>query len=556
MPRDSDVPVLNPLDAGRKALSLGSWEEARTCFEAALEQGESAEVIEALAMASWWLDDARVTIESRERAYRLYRAHGDVKGAARMAIWLAWDYMAFRGESAVANGWLQRAHRLLDDLEPAKEHGWLAIREAEFTFLLGNDVVGARCLAGRAREIGRSVGDADLELSALALEGMSRASEGDVANGIKLLDEASAAAVAGEISELWAVGRTCCYVITACERVRDFDRADQWSQRMLEYAERWRIPHLFAVCRAHYAGVLVWRGTWAQAEVEFDAAMRELDRVRPGMGFEVVVRLAELRRRQGRLDEAASLFREVEFHPYAQLGLAAVALDRSDAARAVELAERFLRQLGSTNPLQRFVGLELLVQALVALGKDEAARDAVSELAELAALVGTDPLLASALASAGVVAAAQGDFEAARRRYEDAIDLFQRSGAPFETARARTGLARALAGLGRADIAIQQAQLALEGLQSMKAERESENAAALLSELRSQNETGPASALTRREVEVLQLVAQGLSNPEIAERLVLSEHTVHRHVANILTKLRLPSRAGAAAWAVQHQLVK
>lgn len=213
-------------------------------------------------------------------------------------------------------------------------------------FLLENDVAAARRLARRARAIGRSLGEGDVELSALALEGMALASEGKVAEGIRLLDEASAAAVAGEISELWAVGRTCCYLVTACERVRDFERASQWSKRMLEFAKRWRIPHLFAVCRAHYAAVLVWRGTWAEAEVEFEAAMREFAGSRPGMGFEPVVRLAELRRRQGRLDEASTLFREVEFHPYAQLGLAAVALDGDDAALAVELAERFLRQLG------------------------------------------------------------------------------------------------------------------------------------------------------------------------------------------------------------------
>jgi ATP/maltotriose-dependent transcriptional regulator MalT len=290
--------------------------------------------------------------------------------------------------------------------------------------------------------------------------------------------------------------------------------------------------------------------------VEFDAAMRELDHVRPGMGFEVVVRLAELRRRQGRLDEADALFREVEFHPFAQLGLAAVALDRGDAARAAELSERFLRRLRSTNPLQRFVGLELLVQALAALGQDGAARDVVNELEELATRLGTDPLRASALAAAGGVAATCGDFEAARVRYEDAVDLFQRSGAPYETARARIGLARALAALGRPDVALQQGQVALEALRKMRAETESEKAAALLRELGWRDEPKPASTLTPREVEVLKLVAQGLTNPAIAERLVLSEHTVHRHVTNILTKLRLPSRAGAAAWAAQHELVE
>jgi LuxR family maltose regulon positive regulatory protein len=530
----------DPLSAGREALSRGDWEGARASFEAALARGDSPEAIEALAMAAWWLDDAPVAIESRERAYRLYRDAGDVAGAARMAVWLAWDYIAFRGEPAVANGWLQRAHRLLDGAEPAAEHGWLAIREAEIAFLMDNDVAAARALATRAREIGRSLGDGDLELSALALEGMALASEGKVAEGIRLLDEASAAAVAGEISELWAVGRACCYLITACERVRDFERASQWSERMLEFAKRWRIPHLFAVCRAHYAAVLVSRGIWSEAEAEFEVAMREFAGSRPGMGFEAVVRLAELRRRQGRLDEAGALFREVEFHPFAQLGLAAVALDGGDAALGVELSERFLRQVGPENPLQRVAGLELLVRALVALSECERARGELGELQTLVAQVGTDPLRASALAAEGAVAAAEGDPETARRLYEDAVDLHHRSGAPFETAQARIELARVLTALGRHEAAAEQADAAHKVLDAMQAERAAD---------------GPAKALTPREVEVLRLVAKGLSNPAIAEELVLSQHTVHRHLANILGKLELPTRAAAAAWAARRGVV-
>jgi LuxR family transcriptional regulator, maltose regulon positive regulatory protein len=546
---------LDPLVAGRHALGRGQWEEALACFEAALQRGERADAVEALAMAAWWLDDAVVTIDARERAYRLYRAGGDARGAARMAIWLAWDYLAFRGEPAVANGWLQRAHRLLDDMAPTPEHGWLAIREGEVAFLLQNDITAARLLATQARAIGRSLGEGDVELSALALEGMALASAGQVAEGIRLLDEASAAAVAGEISELWAVGRACCYLITACERVRDFDRAAQWSVRMLEFARRWRIPHLFAVCRAHYGGVLVWRGTWAEAETEFEASMRAFRASRPGMGFEAVVRLAELRRRQGRVEEAAALFGEVEFHPYAQLGLAAVALDQGDAARGAELAERFLRQLGPENPLQRLAGLELLVRALVALSQIDRARATVAELHDLVAEVGTDPLRASALVAEGAVAAGEGDPETARRHYEDAIDLFQASGAPFETARARIELARVLAALGRKDDAIQQARAARDALIAMRAEREVGCAAALLRELDPDEASRPVSGLSPREVEVLRLVAQGLTNAAIAQRLVLSEHTVHRHVANILAKLGLSSRAAAAAWGAQHGLV-
>jgi ATP/maltotriose-dependent transcriptional regulator MalT len=551
----TELPVGDPLSAGREALSRGDWEEARACFEAALERDESAEAIEALAMAAWWLDDGAVTVESRERAYRLYREQGDVVAAARMAIWLAWDSLSFRGEPAVANGWLQRAHRLLDGGETVPEQGWLAIREGEIAFMLENDLAATRRLARRAQAIGRTLGAGDLELSAMALEGLALASGGKVAEGIRRLDEASAAAVSGEMSELWAASRACCYLVTACERVRDFERASQWSQRMLEFAKRWRIPSLFAVCRAHYAAVLVWQGSWEAAEAELQEATREFARVRPGMGFEAVVRLAELRRRQGRLEEASALFREVEFHPYAQLGLAAIALDRGDSALAAELAERFLRNLGPENRLQRFAGLELLIRALVGLSELERARVALSELMTLATEVDTDPLRASALAAEGAVAAADGDFETARRRFEDAVDLFQRTGAPVETAHVRIELARVLKGLGRQDMAVQQARLAHEAMRAMPAEWDAERAEALVRELDSVEAGGAAAALSPRELEVLQLVAQGLSNPEIAEQLVLSEHTVHRHLANILHKLDLPTRAAAAAWGARTGVV-
>jgi LuxR family transcriptional regulator, maltose regulon positive regulatory protein len=555
MSPEPELEIADPLRAGDEALSRGEWEQARSYFEAAEERRETVEAIEALAMAAWWLDDGQLTIESRERAYRLYREHGDAAGAARMAIWLAWDYLAFRGEPAVARGWLQRAHRLLDSLDPVPEHGWLAIREGEVAFLLDNDLAATRRLAGRARTIGSSLGVLDIELSALGLEGLALASEGKIADGIRQLDEASAAAIAGEMSELWAVGRTCCYMITACERVRDLERASQWCQRMLEFAKRWRIRELFAVCRAHYGAILVWRGTWDEADATFETAMQEFAGSRPGMAFEALVRRAELRWRQGRFEEAAALFHKVEFHPYAQLGLAHLALDGGDAARAAERAERFLRKLGPESRLQRAAGLDLYARALVSLAEVVRARSALNELLGLVAEVGTDSLRAPALAVQGVVAEAEGDLDTARFSIEDAVDLFRQIGAPFETARTRLDLARVLAALGRNDAAAEQARVAQEALEGMQAEREANRAGALVTELEAAEAPEAATVLTPRELDVLKLVAQGLSNPEIAERLVLSEHTVHRHLANILRKLNLSSRSAAAAWGVRTGLL-
>jgi len=555
MRTEPELDVVDPLAAGREALSRGEWEQALSCFGDACERNNSAEAIEALVMAAWWLDNAQLAIESREHAYRLYRERGDAAAAARMAIWLGWDSLAFRGEPAVARGWLQRANRLLEGLSPVPEHGWLALREGEFAFLLSNDVVATRRFAERARSIGTALAVPDIEFSALGLEGLALASQGDIADGIRLLDEASAAAMGGEMSELWAAGRTCCYMITACERVRDLERAYQWSQRMLEFAKRWRIQDLFAVCRAHYGAILVLRGTWEEADAIFETALQELRATRPGIAFEALVRRAELRRRQGRFEEAAELFRQVEFHPYAQLGLAHVALDSGDAALAADRATRFLRKLGPENRLQRAAGLDLYARVLLALGQTDQARSANDELRDVVAEVGSDSLRASALAVDGLMAEAEGDLDAARSRFEDAIDLFLQSGDRFEAARSRLDLARVLAAVGRNDPAAEQARAAHEALTGMQAEHEAQRASALRRELGGPASAKAASVLTARELDVLKLVAGGLSNTEIAQRLFLSEHTVHRHLANILRKLDLSSRAAAAAWGVRAGLV-
>src|SRR5581483_11664453 len=120
------------LAEGRAALASGKWPTARRAFERALSIDEHPEALEGLGLAAWWLDLADVTFDARERAYRMYREHGEPRGAARVAVWLAWDYLAFRGEEAVASGWLQRARRLLESEPESLEHAWLAVRQSAF----------------------------------------------------------------------------------------------------------------------------------------------------------------------------------------------------------------------------------------------------------------------------------------------------------------------------------------------------------------------------------------------------------------------------------------
>jgi hypothetical protein len=131
------------LDGGWAELGRGHWDVALDCFERAVAKEESPEGFEGLSWAAWWLDDAEVVFAARNRAYHLYKQRGHAAGAARMAIWLACDHLDFHGALAVANGWLARAHRLLDGLEPGPEHGWLAFFEGSLQGLRFDDALSA-----------------------------------------------------------------------------------------------------------------------------------------------------------------------------------------------------------------------------------------------------------------------------------------------------------------------------------------------------------------------------------------------------------------------------
>lgn len=514
---------------------------------------ETPEALEGLSWAAWWLNDAEVLFDARERAYRMYRSREDRLAAARMATWLGTDHVDFRGELAVAQGWLARARRLLEGLEPRCEHGWLDVHEAEKHLML-NDTTSARELGSRAAGLGRRLGVVELEMMGLATEGLAFVTEGEVERGMSRLDEAAAAALGEEFGEIWPVGWCCCYMIYACERVRDYDRAAQWCGRLEEWSRRMDIEFVNRTCRAHYAGVLIWRGTWAEAELELTESAERLGESRPPMAAEATVRLGELRRRQGRLDEAEEIFEEVAEHPLALLGLGEVCMDRVDAGGARDRAEQYLRELPSVTGTLRAAGLELLVRAHVSLGEETKATAGLEELESVTSVVSTDPLRASAQFCAGVLEAAFGDSDTARAALEDASRLFHRSGAPFEAARSRLELARVLAGLGRSRDALREARAAATSLRRIGAAHEAGRADALALELEGPSSDG-SSPLTRREREVLGLVAEGKTDAAIAKALVISEHTVHRHVANILAKFCCASRSAAVAEALRKNLI-
>jgi DNA-binding NarL/FixJ family response regulator len=551
------------LGEGHRALEEGDWQRASDAFRAALGLCESPAGYEGLATALEALEDGPGAMSSRERAYLAFRESGEAAGAARMAIFLALDVLDFQGKLAVMRGWLERARHLLEETPPSFEHAFLAGVEAHVAMFRGHDPERTQVLAVHARSIAHAAGDIDAEMLAMALEGLARVTRGDVASGMALLDESSAAATAGELHNRAFVAQLLCYVIAACERVQDFDRAGQWCERLAELSERWALRSMLAACRTQYAGVLMARGTWVEAERELQVATLDLRRTRPGMAGDGLVRLAELRRRQGRIAEAAQLCREADRAPFrAQarpavfMVLAELALDGGDPTGAADIVERYLRAIPAEDRTGRAAGLELLVRTRVLDGPD-AVRDPMQELVAISQLVETTPLQASERYVRGILAHAHGDHDDARRAFEDAVDLYGAASMPYEEARARTALAAVLRSSGRVDRAEQEARAARDAFRALGVTAAS---AAIHSWLPSTDAPVLAepAGLSPREQDVLRLIAQGLSNRQIAERLFLSVRTVERHISNIYAKLGASgkaARAQATSYAHRHALV-
>jgi LuxR family maltose regulon positive regulatory protein len=552
------VPDLSAsLEDGRAALARRDWPAARQAFDRALAHGESPEALEGIGMAAWWAEDYPAAIRAREHAYRIWRAASDRAGAARMAVWLASDYADYRGETAVANGWLRRAERLLDGLAPSPEHAWLAYNKAHFALMVNRDPAEARRLSAEAAALARTAGPADMEMLDIALEGLALVTEGRVADGMGRLDEASVAVTAGEVSDPITIGVTCCYLIRACEQVRDYDRAAQWCERVRDFSRRVNFTGLFAACRIQYAALLTLRGEWEEAETEIEALHRHVETSQPRLVAIARVRLAELRRRQGRLAEAAALFVEAGTHGLAILGRAALALDEGAAAEAVDLVEEYLRRVPPNDRTERVPGLEVAVLARTAAGDPPGAAAALDELRDIAGRVGTVPLRAAVASAEAAVLSAAGEHAAACARLDEAATLYEDCRAPFEGGRARLALARELRASGRPQAATMQARAARTVFEELGADRDALEAGAFLKagEAKPRAQSSGCRPLTSREIEVLRLVAQGLSDREVAARLELSEHTIHRHITNILTKTGLPSRTAAVAHAAKQGLL-
>jgi ATP/maltotriose-dependent transcriptional regulator MalT len=521
---------------GWAALEDADWERARAIFES---EPESAESLDGLGLARWFGDEVDDGVALRERAFEAYVADGDCDRAARVATWISRQYL-ISGRASAANGWLARAERALAAVPECSGHGWVAVEHARGAPTAAE----AAALAERALAIAREHGDADLESCALSVLGRAQIAGGDVDDGFARLDEAMAAATAGRIRNVHTLGDAYCNLITAATAAGDWDRAREWCRLVDEFAEERGISVLFGACRTVHADVLAASGQWEEAEAALGDAVAAHRRAYATLASAPLASLALLRVRQGRLAEAEELLADRAEEPIALLALAELRLAEAEPASAAALLERAIAVTQDDAMTEARV-LAPLVAALIAVGDLDGARSAYTRLDELAVRSARRLVRARASLSAARLALADDDGSAAAHA-QSALEAFRALEMPHEAAESRLELARALAS-DVPRLAQEEARASLAAFKELGAARGAAAASAVLRALGGDQPTG----LTARELEVLSLVARGLTNAGIAEELFITEKTAGHHVGRILAKLGVRNRAEAAAHAAR-----
>jgi DNA-binding CsgD family transcriptional regulator/tetratricopeptide (TPR) repeat protein len=524
---DALVPTVSQtelLAAGRAAIARADWAEASRIFSELLAAGESAEAEWRLAQALWFLNDVERSLAHHRRAYALFRAEGDDR-AVRIACWIAIEHALIYGDVSVARGWFARAAELAGPERPTSGTGWLLLMRAAFE----ENVAALEASARASLDLGRMVGDLDLEVCSLVMLGQAVVLQGQVHEGLELVEQAMGSVVAGELDDPTVVADCFCVMLATCECAGDYDLAEQWVRTAASYAQQRSCPFVAAQCRTTYAGLLIAAGRWKDAEEELLGALRIYATGHRGLGPQVAAKLADLRIRQGALEEAEDLLAGLEHLPAAKLPLARMALVRGDPRAALALIGPAVPE-GELRLGDMPAGL-LAVEAEVAAGELAAGAELVDRLSHLARQAGSPMYQAEASLWRSRVAAAAGDTVLAAA-LADAAAQCPYPDAPLagrihlEQARQRAGTDAALA--------------LLRSLGSP-------------TRLPPRSGDEPAGALSRREQEVLALVGAGLSNPQIASRLYLSPRTVEHHVGHIFAKLGLSSRAALAAYAARQE---
>ena len=536
----------NQVGEGFRAMATGDWRGARDAFSAVLAVAEVPEALFGLANALFWLGDLAGTIANCEKAYAGFRRRGDPMFAAGAALALVGYNKGYLGNTAAARGWLSRAARIIENEAPELRGELLGA-----TAYVTEDPVESEALARQAAEIGRANGHSDLELMAMHAVGQALVQQGRTEEGMALLDEAMAGVIGGEYGDPLTAAQMSCMTMVVCGSCFDLERATQWVQSLQGFIERYGCPFLYAECRTYYGRVLFENGDWGAAETLLAEAISMSQGVFEAPHAFASGTLAELRLAQGRVEDAARVLRGVEGRTEAAAAVASVRLQQGKPSAAAAVLRR---RLAATSPNRLDVAavIELLGEAEIALSDSGAAVERGRALTALGTASHCDLIVAHGERLLGHALAAS-DVPAACAHLETALAAFVHAGIPYRTAQTRLMLAQVLGHRDR-EVAGAEARTALAVFEDLGASRDADAAAALMRDLGIKAaRTGPKNTgrLTGREQEVLALLGEGLSNPEIAGRLFLSRKTVEHHVARILSKLGLRGRAEAAALAAR-----
>jgi DNA-binding NarL/FixJ family response regulator len=539
------------LERGRQAYSTFAWREAYESLARADQAAPLAgEDLELLATSVFMLGREDEWMQILERACQRYSDAGDLLPAARCAFWIG-TQLAIRGDMGPATGWLGRAQRLVErDGSECVEQAYMLLPVA-FQHEAAGDYEGAAATAAAAVEAGERFGDPDLFALAVHVQGEMVVRDGRVREGLGLLDEAMVAVTAGGVSPI-VTGIVYCGVILACEEVYEVRRAQEWTAALTRWCGQQ--PDLVAFtgrCLVHRAQLMQLHGAWRAALEEAERAGQRFEAaMNRGAAAKGCYLRGEVHRLRGEFAQADDAYREASQHGFdAQPGWALLQLARGNAEAAAAAIRRVLGE--TTEPLRRAGLLPAYVAILVSVGDVDEARSASGELGELAAEYESALLQAMAAQARGTVELAAGDPGVALVSLREALRAWLELEAPHEAACTRVLVGKACQALGDRDAFA----LELEAARNVFEELGAAPDLARVDKLTGRVETNARHGLTPRELQVLRLVATGKSNREIAGSLVISEHTVARHVQNIFTKLGVPSRTAAGAFAFEHDLV-
>jgi ATP/maltotriose-dependent transcriptional regulator MalT len=539
------------LELGRQAFARRAWADAHASLSASDRAAPlDVEDLERLATAASLIGRMDEYEALLERIHRVYLDAGDLLRAARAAGWLGMN-LAIRGEVGPAGGWFGRAHRLVQAEQGEHvEHGYLLLPTA-FQHLATGELDAAFAAAGEAAAVAQRFRDADLLALALQFQGLIRVEQGRLPEGLALLDEAMVGVTAGEVSPI-VTGIVYCGVIACCEEAFDPRRALQWTNALTHWWEEQ--PQLVAFtgrCLTHRVGIMQLHGAWREA---LEAARLARERCEQAMNRaatgQALYQQGELHRLQGDVAAAEAAYREASrYGREPQPGLALLRLQQGDVDAAAAAIRRVVDE--ATQPMHRAGLLAAYAEIMLAFGDLEHGRSASRELAETAETSRSPMLSAIAAQIGGAVALAEDDARAALASLRHAAEFWQELDAPYETARVHVLRGMACRALGDDD----SAALELDAARAVFAQLGATPDLARVNDLIGRSGTAETHGLSARELEVLRLVATGKTNREIAEALVVSQHTVARHVQNICRKLGVSSRTAATAFAFEHQLV-